>query len=249
MDLPQVGSPSHVPNINDSLSTLAGDDYTQLDGVQVTFDPGVFTQTVTLNTLTDVPAEGNEDLTASLTVSDTRVTVFNPQATVTITEDCRKTLRKLCNRIIRSIFYLHTVVPTISFSTENVVVGEGDGSAEVCLQLSVPLVTDLQVSVTAASGTGEQLSLKPLTASSLFFSKATSGDDFVADTRVASFAAGMTEACVEFPVIDDSLEEDDETFTATFVPPAGGILTGTPATSTVTIIDNDGNNWWYNLRG
>ena len=77
--------------INDDslLPNLAGDDYTQLDGVEVTFDPGEFTQTVTLNTLTDVPAEGNEDLTATLTVTDTRVTVSDSVATVTITESGR----------------------------------------------------------------------------------------------------------------------------------------------------------------
>ena len=49
---------------------------------------------------------------------------------------------------------LSPVVPSISFSTENVVVGEGDGSAEVCLDLSVPLSTDLQVVVSASAGTG-----------------------------------------------------------------------------------------------
>ena len=46
------------------------------------------------------------------------------------------------------------VVPTISFSTSNYVVGEGDGTVEVCLQLNVPLVADIDFAVTAASGTG-----------------------------------------------------------------------------------------------
>ena len=44
----------------------------------------------------------------------------------------------------------------IFFSADNIEVGEGDGTAQVCLQLSVPLVSDLQVSVTAAAGTGKQ---------------------------------------------------------------------------------------------
>ena len=49
---------------------------------------------------------------------------------------------------------LNAVTPTISFSTEDVVVDEDDGSAEVCLELSIPLSTNLEVVVTSAAGTG-----------------------------------------------------------------------------------------------
>ena len=64
--------------------------------------------------------------------------------------------------------------------------------------------------------------------------------DFVPETLTASFAAGATEACVEFIVTDDLIAlEGNDTFTVTFDPPAG-ILPGTPSTATVTIIDNDG---------
>ena len=157
MDLPQVGSPSHVPNINDdSLSTSAGDDYTQLDGVEVTFDPGVFTQTVTLNTLTDVPAEGNENLTASLTVSDTRVTVSDSVASVTITESGRF---MCCSMDSLTVEDMYTVTPMLSFTTNNVMVGEEEGTVEVCLQLNVPLVSGLDITVTATPGTGRNLTL------------------------------------------------------------------------------------------
>ena len=47
--------------------------------------------------------------------------------------------------------------PTIFFSTENVVVGEGDGAAEVCLNLSVPLSTELSVEVSSTPGSGNTL--------------------------------------------------------------------------------------------
>ena len=56
---------------------------------------------------------------------------------------------------------------------------------------------------------------------------------------MASFTAGETEACVSFVIVDNNLVEDSETFTITFDLPQGVIL-GNPATSTVTIIDNDG---------
>ena len=70
---------------------LGGEDYFVLDGIRVVFPPGVFSQTVTLNTITDVPAEGNEDLDAVLGVTDTRVGIFEPTANVIITEESRKT--------------------------------------------------------------------------------------------------------------------------------------------------------------
>ena len=65
----------------------AGEDYVRLDGVGVTFLPGEFTQRVTLNTLADLPAEGDEDLVATLSAVDARVDVTQPEASVIITED------------------------------------------------------------------------------------------------------------------------------------------------------------------
>jgi hypothetical protein len=181
-------------------SATAGEDYVRLDGVEVTFLPGEFTQRVTLNTLTGVPAEGDEDLAATLTAVDARVDVTQPEASIIITEN---------------------VVPSISFSTENVEVREEDGSAEICLDLSVPLSTDLQVVVSASAGTAD------------------SGSDFSAGTQTASFTAGSTRACVNFVIIDDDLAlEGDETFTATFETP-DGFASVDPSTATVTIIDND----------
>ena len=56
--------------------------------------------------------------------------------------------------LILSLFYTSTVVPTISFTTDSTVVGEGDGAVEVCLKLSAPLSTDLEVVVTSTTGTG-----------------------------------------------------------------------------------------------
>ena len=49
---------------------------------------------------------------------------------------------------------LPVVVPEISFSTENVVVNEGDGVAQVCLMLDVPLTVDLDVDVTSGPASG-----------------------------------------------------------------------------------------------
>ena len=53
----------------------------------MTFPPGVFTQTITLDTVPDVPVEGNEDLQVLLSTVDARVGVFQNEAVVIITED------------------------------------------------------------------------------------------------------------------------------------------------------------------
>ena len=67
---------------------IAGEgDYTPLMQVQVTFNQGESTKTVTLITLDDVPAEGLEYLEATLDVVDPRVTVSTANATVFIRDD------------------------------------------------------------------------------------------------------------------------------------------------------------------
>ena len=66
------------------------------------------------------------------------------------------------------------------------------------------------------------------------------GDDFVEETLMVTFFGGRTVACVNFTITSDAIAlEGNETFTVNFVPPSG-TQAGTPATSTVTLIDDDG---------
>ena len=51
------------------------------------FQPGVFTQTLTLNTITELASEGDEQLRATLTAVTIGVGIIADTATVTITED------------------------------------------------------------------------------------------------------------------------------------------------------------------
>ena len=55
--------------------------------MEVTFDPGVFVQTVTVNTINDVPAEENEDFQALLTAITSGVDVTAGTALVTISDE------------------------------------------------------------------------------------------------------------------------------------------------------------------
>ena len=75
---------SHNDN---NLLAVKDNDYNPLNNVRIVFEPAVFRQTIELFTVSDGVFEGDEDLYASLSVSDTRVDVFDPIANVTITED------------------------------------------------------------------------------------------------------------------------------------------------------------------
>lgn len=61
-------------------------DYEELTEVPVVFPPGVSAQTVTLTTIVDAVAEGDETLTANITTTQSRVDIVNaPQTSVTVT--------------------------------------------------------------------------------------------------------------------------------------------------------------------
>jgi|GEM_PF-2645670 len=68
---------------------------------------------------------------------------------------------------------------------------------------------------------------------------ATSGADFTATSGTLTFAAGETQKSIIIPIINDSLVENDETFTVTLSVPGGGATLGTPVTQTVTIQSDD----------
>ncbi len=69
---------------------------------------------------------------------------------------------------------------------------------------------------------------------------ATSGADYTATTGTLSFAAGVTTQTITIPVVNDTIQEGDETFTVTLTNPTGtAVSLGAPAVATVTIADND----------
>ena len=62
-------------------------DYIQLDELQVTFNPGEFIQRIPVSTVPDTPAEGDETFFANLSPVNPAVGVFEPEATIIITEN------------------------------------------------------------------------------------------------------------------------------------------------------------------
>ena len=66
---------------------------------------------------------------------------------------------------------------------------------------------------------------------------ATEGDDFTDSPGTLSFAAGVSTATILVPLIDDSVDEVDETFSVELTMPVNATLAD--ATATATIRDND----------
>ncbi len=68
---------------------------------------------------------------------------------------------------------------------------------------------------------------------------ATAGSDYTATNGTLNFADGQTSMTINVPIINDTLDENNETFSVTLSSPTGGASLGTTTVSTATIIDDD----------
>ena len=68
---------------------------------------------------------------------------------------------------------------------------------------------------------------------------ATAGSDYTVQTGTLSFADGVTSQTITVPILDDAIDEDDETFTVAISNATGGASLGTTTTATATILDDD----------
>lgn len=68
---------------------------------------------------------------------------------------------------------------------------------------------------------------------------ATEAIDYTPVSGSLSFEVGTTEANISIPILDDSEEEENETFILTLSDPSSNALLGSPASATLTILEND----------
>jgi hypothetical protein len=108
--------------------------------------------------------------------------------------------------------------PVLAIGTATAAEGPG-ASAVFTVSLSWPSAQTVSATYASASGT------------------ATSGVDFTAASGPVTFAPGATSQTVAVAVLDDTLDEDDETFTVALSAPVNGSI-GT-ATGTATVTDDD----------
>lgn len=152
-----------------------------------------------------------DDETVSLTLSNpTNEAVLGSQDTATLTIVDNDT---------------GTEPGTLAFSGANFSVNE-DGIA----------VTEVTVTRSGGS-TGEVSATISLGADG---DTATASDDYNNAAIPVTFADGDTEETIIVPIVDDSVDEDDETVSLTLSNPTGGAVLGSQDTATLTIVDNDG---------
>jgi hypothetical protein len=115
-------------------------------------------------------------------------------------------------------------VPTVSFLAVGGLVrnDEGAGVIRAALQLDRASESTLKVPVSVISG-----------------STATTGSDYTLDENFAYFAPGETSATVQLSVMDDLVDEDDESIKLALGVGQGFSVSSTSSALTVTLIDND----------
>ena len=87
---------------------------------------------------------------------------------------------------------------------------------------------DMVVALSSASGRSVQVDLTASDGSAL------QGSDFNAYSSTLTFAAGESSKTVSIPLINDVMDEDNETFTVTLSSPINGTISSAAATATIT---------------
>jgi hypothetical protein len=121
-----------------------------------------------------------------------------------------------------SAYVFNVVLPVIQFSSSSYQINENGGTASITLNRSGSSSGVVSVTVAITNGT------------------ATEADYTAPLTVTVSWANGDTSSkTVTIPIVDDSLDEDNETVLLSLLSTQGGALLGTPNQATLTIVDND----------
>jgi hypothetical protein len=176
--------------------------------------PGDFT--LAAGTLTFQP--GTTSLTVPVTITNDALDEDNETVVVTLSNATNATLSASTK--------VHTLTitddddpPTIEFQQGASTVSEGTATLPITVQLSAPSGKTVQFSVSRTGGTA-------------------TAADLTVPTTTFSIPPGATTATFNVAIIDDTLDEDDETAVLSL----GGLVNataGAQATHTITIADND----------
>jgi hypothetical protein len=112
--------------------------------------------------------------------------------------------------------------PTLSLTANAVQIGEDDGS--------------LNVTVTRTGATGDAVDVTLATTPGT----ATADQDYTSLSTTLAFGAGVTTRSASIPILDDPAIESTEAFTVALSAPTGLGQLGSPASTLVTIVDDDG---------
>jgi YD repeat-containing protein len=119
----------------------------------------------------------------------------------------------------------------LQFTASTFSVGEAAGSAALTVSRTNGSYGAVTVAYSTANGT------------------ATSGSDYTAQSGTLSWATGdAANKTITVPIINDTIYEGNQTFTASLASPTGGATVGATNPTTVTIVDDDGPGIPTNIR-
>ena len=124
--------------------------------------------------------------------------------------------------------------PPPVLSLADIAVNEGAGPAVFNVTMSIPHVRPVMFDFATSGGLAEAGRATPQSQAN-----ATHPPDFSDTTGRAVIPAGATSYAIEVPLLDDTADEANQTFTLTISNPANATLSPTASTATATIIDND----------
>jgi hypothetical protein len=110
--------------------------------------------------------------------------------------------------------------PTVQFSQSTFSANENTAQATIAVTLSKQYGSTVTVAYATSDGT------------------AAAGSDYTSNSGTLAFAPGETSKTFAVPILDDSLDEDNEIFNVALSNPSNATL-GAPSSATVTILDND----------
>jgi len=111
--------------------------------------------------------------------------------------------------------------PVVNFAGATASAGEQEGQATITVTLSEPnLAGAVTLTYAATPGTAQ------------------AGADYGAVSSLLTIPAGQTTATFVVPIVDDALDEEDETVLLTLSNPVGAVL-GAITTMTLTLVDDD----------
>ena len=110
---------------------------------------------------------------------------------------------------------------SLQLSSATYEIGEGGRNLLVTVNRGGPLKGVITVQYATSDGT------------------ANAGSDYTTRTGTLSFSSGSKSKTISIPILNDTTDEADETFTITLSNPTAGVLFGANEEATITIVDND----------
>ncbi|MYI20567.1 MAG: hypothetical protein F4121_10975, partial [Acidimicrobiia bacterium] len=201
----------------DDSATSPADFTAPPSNARLSFAPGVATQTITLAVKDDSLDEDDEE-SFTLTLSEpSNAELTDEDATGRITDDDDPPALSVEGGTVPEDITERNANNGLVFTVS---LKDGQGNSTVSGR-------DVSVDYTTVSGTGA--------------TGATEGDDFTATSGTLRIDAGQRSGTVTVPILDDALDEDDETFTLQLSSEQNATLDTNAGdhTATGTITDND----------